>query len=69
MKVECKLEKLIEKTNFTAISMDLGLRRSVWKTEDKKSKEISKGIETVRRQSLKEEAVSIVNTSVLMDFR
>lgn len=69
MEVECKLEELIEKTNLAEISMDLGLRRSVWKTSDKKSKEISKGLETVRRQSLKGEAVSIVNTSELMDFR
>lgn len=69
MEVECKLEELIEKTNPAEISMDLGLRRSVWKTSDKKSKEISKGLETVRRQSLKGEAVSIVNTSELMDFR
>lgn len=54
MKVECKLEELIEKTNFTEIPMDLGLRRSVWKTEDKKSKEMSKGVETVRDRVLKE---------------
>lgn len=69
MEGECKLEELIEKINFAEISVDLGLRRAVWKTEDKKSKEISKGIETVRRQSLKGEEVSIVNTSELMDFR
>lgn len=56
MEGECKLQDLIEKTNCVETSMGLGLRRLflLFKTEDRKNKEISKGTKIVRRESLKE---------------